>query len=294
VFIFPLIATTVSFLFSALLFKQYFQKKRSYQLAWALALIMFGIASLAETIALGGTGWNNLLVKTWYLFGAVLVVGYLAVGSLYVADTKTASRLLIIGVALTLVGPVLPMIIFSKTVSSTEKLPIALMLGGISMFLIIFTKVWGRPGTAWLATMIIASALAVALLLNAPIKAAEVAEKGWEAMDRSLALKTMVVSINTLGSIILIGGALLSAWALIRKNIMRERAIGSILIGAGASISAAGGYIHGYFGYAGFAVLSISVTLGVSVMFLGFLAAGRQANTAPAPSPTRAKSGSPA
>lgn len=278
--VFPLVATIVSLAFSGFVFRQYLQKHRPYQLAWSIALLMFGIASLAETIAVGSGGWTEALVKIWYLFGGTLVVGYLAVGSLYVSDTKTASRLLILGVILTLAGPVLPMIIFSKTATAAEKLPAALVFGGVSLLLIVLTLFWKRPATTWLAAMIVASVAAIPMLLVAPIDQAQLAEKGWEAMERPLMLKSMVVSINTLGSVVLIGGALYSAWVLLRKHIMRERAIGSILIGAGALINAAGGFIHGYFGLAGLAVLSISLTIGVTVMFLGFLETGRQSTPA--------------
>ena len=287
-FVFPLVATIVSFVFSGFVFRQYIQKRRAYQLAWSVALLMFGIASLTETIATAGA-WNELLVKTWYLFGAMLVVGYLGVGSLYVADPKTASRLLIIGVVLTMVGPILPMVIFSKTATSAEKLQTGLIFAVISVALIALARLWDRAGTVWLATMIAASAASIAMLAKAQVNAAEVAAKGWEAMDRSLMMKATVASINTLGSVILIGGALYSGWVLWRKNIMRERAVGSILIGAGALINAGGGFIHGFFQIAGPAVLSISLTLGITVMFLGFLETGRQSSPAAAPPPAETR-----
>jgi len=285
-YIFPLAATLVSLVFSGLVLRQYIDKRRAYQLAWSVALLMFGIASLAETIAVAGT-WNELLVKTWYLFGAMLVVGYLAVGSLYVADPRTASRLLIVGVVLTMLGPILPMIVFSKTAPSAEKLQTGLIFGVVAIILVALAWLWDRPGTVWLCTMIAASAASAVMLANAPVNSASVAAKGWEAMDRSLVMKATVASINTLGSVVLIGGALYSAWVLMRKHIMRERALGSILIGVGALTNAAGGFIHGFFKIAGPAVLSISLTLGVTVMFLGFLETGRQSSPAAADSPSQ-------
>lgn len=278
-FLFPLIATAISIIFAGLVFRQYFQKRRPYQLAWSIALLMFGMASLAETIAVVGD-WNELLVKVWYLFGGMLVVGYLGIGGLYVADKKTADGLLITGVILTMCGPILPMIIFSKTAAPAEKIQTGLIFGIIAAVLIGLVLIWKRAALVWLATMIAASVASVIMLADAPVNAAEIAIKGWEAMDRSLMMKATVASINTLGSIILIGGALYSGWILWRKNIMRERAIGSTLIGAGALINAAGGFVHGFFEIAGPAVLSISLTLGVVIMFLGFLETGRQPSPA--------------
>ena len=43
--VFPLIAAVVALVFSGLLFRQYLQRRRSYQLAWAIALLMYAVAS---------------------------------------------------------------------------------------------------------------------------------------------------------------------------------------------------------------------------------------------------------
>ncbi len=276
-FIFPLSAAIISFVFSFLVFRQYFQRHKPYQFAWAVALLMFGIASLAETISVISS-WNELLVKIWYFFGAMIVVGYLGLGSLYIAEKKVASRLLEIGIVLALLGPVLPMVIFSKTASGPEKLTTALVFGGIFTLIFILTVVTKRPATIWLWTMIGASLGGALMLVNSSINNQKVASLGWEAMTRSLMMKATVASLNTIGTVILAGGALYSAWVLYRKQILREIAIGNILIGIGALINAFGGVIHGYFKLAGPAVLSVSLTIGITVMFLGFLETGHRAN----------------
>lgn len=278
--IFPLVATVISLIFGLLVFRQYLERRKPYQLAWSIALFMFGIASLAETLATSG-GWNEMLVRVWYLFGATLVVGYLALGSLYVSDPKVASRILIIGVVVTFLGPVLPMVAFSKTSAGPEKIQAAGVLGVVSLALIVLAIVASsRTATVWLWTMLLATAGGLWLTFSAPIDAATVAEQGWQAMQRTLLLKSTVVSINTLGTVVLAGSALYSAWALMRKNIMRERAIGSLLIGLGALVNAGGGFISGYFSIGGPAVLSISVAVGITIMFVGFLQTGRPSKPA--------------
>jgi len=274
-FIFPLSAAIISFVFTLLVFRQYFQRRKPFQLAWAVALLMFAVASLMETIAAIGS-WNELLVKTWYFFGAMVVVGYLGVGSLYVAEQKIASRLLEIGVVLALLGPVLPMVIFSKTAPVPEKLITALVFAVIFILIFVITILTKRPATVWLWTMIGASLGGAIMLITASINTNRVAELGWEAMTRSLMMKATVASLNTIGTVILAGGALYSAWVLYRKQILRNIAIGNILIGVGALINAFGGIIHGYFKLAGPAVLSVSLTIGITVMFFGFLETGRK------------------
>ena len=283
VFIFPLVATAVSFVFAALLLKQYIDKKKAYQFWWGIALVMFGLASLAETVATYGE-WNDLLVRVWYTFGATLVVGYLALGSLYVADPKTSSRLLSIGVILAFLGPVLPMVIFSDDAVGSEKLIAASVFGVISLALIILSlSSKEKTPIFWLGALILGTIGGLAMAFTATIDQNLVAIEGWEAMQRPLIMKATVAYINTLGTVVLAGGALYSAYSLMKKNIMRERAIGTILIGIGAIFPALGGFLSGYFKVADIALLSISLTLGITIMFIGFLQTSRPSKTAPQP-----------
>ena len=72
----------VSAIFALTLFTQYRAKHRPYLLAWALALAFYAIAALTEVIGAAG-GWNPLLFRTYYFFGAILLVGLLALGTTY-------------------------------------------------------------------------------------------------------------------------------------------------------------------------------------------------------------------
>lgn len=79
--VFPLVATGVSAVFAFFLFRQYLGRgRRLPQLAWAVALAQFAIASLA--VAVGVTdAWGPFTYKTFWLFGAMLNVPWLALGS---------------------------------------------------------------------------------------------------------------------------------------------------------------------------------------------------------------------
>lgn len=282
-FIFPLIASLVSFVFAGMLIKQYIDRKKPYQLGWGVAMIMFGIASLTETLATYGS-WNELLVRIWYLFGATLVVGYLALGSLYVADPKTSSRLLTIGVVLAFLGPVLPMVIFSDEAGGAEKLIAAAIFVVVSGALIVLSLTSSeKTASFWFAALLLATAGGIYMIFSAPIDSSVVATEGWEAMQRSLLMKATVAYINTLGTVVLAGGALYSAYSLLRKNIMRERAIGTMLIGIGAIFPAIGGFLSGYFKVADIALLSVSLTLGIVIMFIGFIQTSRPVKPVPRP-----------
>jgi hypothetical protein len=66
-------------------------KPRPDKIAWAIAFALFAIAAGSE--ALGSLReWTPGLVRTYYLTGAVLVVGYLALGQLYLLAGKRIAR----------------------------------------------------------------------------------------------------------------------------------------------------------------------------------------------------------
>ena len=50
--VFPLLASGVAFVFAGRLFADYARRRQPYQLAWAIALAMYGVASFV--VVLGG------------------------------------------------------------------------------------------------------------------------------------------------------------------------------------------------------------------------------------------------
>lgn len=79
---FPLAAAAVSGIFSGVLFRQWWARRKPHQLAWAVALAMFGIASLAAAVGLV-FGWDGAWFRTYYLFGAIINVPVLGLGTAY-------------------------------------------------------------------------------------------------------------------------------------------------------------------------------------------------------------------
>jgi hypothetical protein len=79
---FPAFAALVAALCAASLVWDAVHPPRPERITWALAFIVFAVAASAEVI--GATlGWNPTLARMYYLCGAVLVVGVLALGELY-------------------------------------------------------------------------------------------------------------------------------------------------------------------------------------------------------------------
>lgn len=80
--VFAAIAALIGGAFGLAVLNQYRTRRKPYQLVWGAALLMFGIAALCEAIGLAA-GWSAGDYKAYYLFGALLNVGWLAVGELY-------------------------------------------------------------------------------------------------------------------------------------------------------------------------------------------------------------------
>ena len=64
------------------LLDQWRERRRTYQLVWAIGSLLFGIAAACEALGAAG-GWNVGLFKAWYLTGAVLNVGWLGLGTAF-------------------------------------------------------------------------------------------------------------------------------------------------------------------------------------------------------------------
>jgi len=80
--IFPIIATTLAFGCCLAVLRDHIARPKPAGLVWTIAFAIFGTAALSEVL---GTliGWTPLLARTYYVLGATLVVGYLALGELY-------------------------------------------------------------------------------------------------------------------------------------------------------------------------------------------------------------------
>ena len=75
-------AGIVALAFSMSTFERWLERHRRHELAWSVALAMFVVA--AGALAVGAAaGWNGATFRFFYLFGAVLDVPFLALGTVY-------------------------------------------------------------------------------------------------------------------------------------------------------------------------------------------------------------------
>ncbi len=75
-------ATLVSLAFALCTFERWLARERPHELAWSLALAAFALASAALWAGVS-VGWNGLTFRLFYLFGAIVNVPVLALGTVY-------------------------------------------------------------------------------------------------------------------------------------------------------------------------------------------------------------------
>jgi len=81
----PLLSTLLSFAFAALVADQWLRRRQPYQLVWTLGLVWYGIGAGTELLG-GAFGWNVVLYRAWYLFGAFGVAAYLGLGTVFLLN----------------------------------------------------------------------------------------------------------------------------------------------------------------------------------------------------------------
>jgi hypothetical protein len=95
VIVFPAVATLVSAVFAIQLLTSYAHRKRLPHLGWGIAMAMYAVASLAVAAGVSG-GWDPTLYRIYWLFGALLNVPYLALGSVALLGRKPVSAIMIV------------------------------------------------------------------------------------------------------------------------------------------------------------------------------------------------------
>ncbi len=78
----PLASSVLSFIFTVFLLDQWRERRRPYQLIWAIGMLWYALSAGTEFLG-GSAGWSEPLYRTWYLIGAVWVAGWLGLGTAY-------------------------------------------------------------------------------------------------------------------------------------------------------------------------------------------------------------------
>jgi MFS family permease len=87
----PAAASLVALVFAAALARQYARRRRSSQALWAVAMLMYAIASFMVALGAAG-GWSPAAFRWYWALGAVLNVPFLAQGELDLLIRRPALR----------------------------------------------------------------------------------------------------------------------------------------------------------------------------------------------------------
>lgn len=210
----PAITALVAAGFALVVLRQYISHRRTYQLMWVVGFAMFAVAAFAGFLARSGET-TDAEYRVFYLFGAILNVAWLSLGTLYLLARRR----------------------------------------------------WADLALVLVAVLSILAAYAVA---SAPVELSAALDSGRRFPNGSLARILAGVG-SGVGSVVLIGGALWSAWIFLRRRHNGRRAIANVIIAAGVLVVAVGGTAT-FTGASG--VLELANLVGLSVMFAGFLLIG--------------------
>jgi len=100
----PYFSTLITFIFTISVFSRYLLRRAPYLLLWSIGLLLYGIGTLSEIIL--GLTFIGMVLKLWYLCGAMLTAAWLGQGSLHLIMPRH-------GVALTLTGVLAAVSVFA-------------------------------------------------------------------------------------------------------------------------------------------------------------------------------------
>ena len=227
--ILPLSSSVLGFVFAAMVFDQWWQRRHAFQLVWAVGLLWYAISAGTEFWG-SAFGWSESLYRSWYLIGALYVPPYLALGTVYLlAKTRFgyfAGTTVIIGGLLSL--------LFSKVYAgSTMTAFVVFALAAIGGVAIIVATAIRRPaGRAQGAPQALAAHIAAAVLLIGSVLGAYVvltaplAAPGWAVDPHTHVpvgsafpgyVRVITPPDNIAGAPILVFGALYSAYVYMPK-----------------------------------------------------------------------------
>jgi hypothetical protein len=147
----PFLSTLVTFAFAAAVFRRYLLKHGPHLLLWSIGLLWFGIGTLSEVIL--GLTFSGLVLKLWYLSGAMLTAAWLGQGTIHLLVRKHGVALTMTGI-LTVVSLLAAALVLSAPLTSAAAsyhvtLPISsqykdiLTRGGLTIALTIILNIYG-------------------------------------------------------------------------------------------------------------------------------------------------------
>lgn len=219
----PLASSVLSFVFAAMVLDQWWQRRHSFQLVWAIGLAWYGISSGSEFLG-AAFGWSAPLYRTWYLIGAFLVPAYLGAGTLYLLNKTRFGYFVAASVAL---GGLFSLLATSKYPGSTTGGYIAFAFALAAVVSIAATTALRREmqGHVAMGFLVAGTLVVAALVMTATLSGTYVDPATHVPVAAGFPgyLRVSSVPFNAGGGLALVFGALYSAYIYMPK----KRALGA-------------------------------------------------------------------
>jgi hypothetical protein len=152
--IIPLFSTLVSFAFTAAVFQRYRVRRGPHLLMWSMGLLLYGLGTLSEVLL--SIQFNEVMLKVWYLSGAMLTAAWLGQGTIHllvrrgrIAWGLTAGLVLVSVLSLVLIftAPVNPSAApFQPALAVSTQYRDILVRGGLVTALTVILNIYGTLG----------------------------------------------------------------------------------------------------------------------------------------------------
>jgi hypothetical protein len=237
----PLGSCVLSFGFAAMVLDQWWQRRRSFQLVWALGLLFYGVSTGCEFIG-SAFGWSDPGYRAWYLFGAFLVPAYLGAGTLYLLNKTRFGYFVAVSVGL---GGLFSALAISKYPGSATAGAMTLVLAMMAALAIGAATALRRELQAHVAMACLAlgTVLVAILVVTAHLSGARVDPATHAPVASAFPgyLRVSSVPFNAGGGLALVFGALYSAYIYMpKRHVLTARlALVAIFVNFIASLPAA-------------------------------------------------------
>lgn len=78
----PFASSLISIIFALVVLRRFKDRGGAHLLLWGIGMVFYAIGGFTEGY-FGAFGWNPVMFRLWYLFGAILVAAWLGQGTVY-------------------------------------------------------------------------------------------------------------------------------------------------------------------------------------------------------------------
>jgi hypothetical protein len=216
----PALTALLALAFAVALIDQWRERRRSFQIVWAIGMVFFAIASGSETLG-ALVGWSEPLYRTWYLTGAVWTAAWLGLGT---ALLLSKTRFGYAYAALVVLGGLIAFAARNRY-ADAGTVPLLVLIGALVLALAIAIETYFQnerwPAIATIG-VVAASVVAAYFAFTSPLVGTGVALDPRTAIPTGDAIpgpeRILSLALNIPGGLALALGALFSAYIFMPKK----------------------------------------------------------------------------